>query len=835
MSENASTNGGTAPRKGTLADLAAMAPPPETRKVFTRPAVSGPRIGGEGDYTTLDVVRWMSAHGLYGRDMGNGKHAVQCPWTGEHSSDHGAEKSDTVVWPGEPGVRWPSFKCQHAHCEGRGIKDLIGYFGDADQYCARKYDRPGWKAGAAKTAAPQEPPPDLQALFAAIQPAPEAERPTLLRAFARAVAGVNDAITADLWAEKLKISGMLTKGAFLSQVKEEGKAAKKQAKLAAVQERIAAKTGTASATEEEDLPRIDADDQELKQVATAAWTALLLANDPPILFRTGGSMRWLEHDDRGMPISQEVKETRMRYRLGRVASFYRRQTIEGEEFQVPALPPLHVVQDVLATPDPPLPILGRILGAPVFGADGTLRTEPGYHPASQTYYEPTPGLTIGAVPERPTDAEIEAARDLLVVDLLGDFPFAGEAELAHAVAFLLLPFAREMIRGATPLHLIEKPLPGSGASLLADMLSLPTIGGNTPILNEGENEEEWRKRITAALRESPAVLLIDNINRRLSATALVSAITATVWKDRLLGSSDMIRVPVHCGWLATGNNPVLSHEVARRTVRIRLDPRRDQPWLREGFRHDDLPAWATENRGRLIRAALVLIQGWISKGRPEHVKPRLGGFERWSAIIGGILQVAGVPGFLTNLKDLYELSDSEGEMWRTFVGVWWDRFEEKDVGVSDLWAAATEPEPILDLGGGTEKSQKTKLGKALAKIRDRQYRITTGTDEAELRIVAGKRQQRAQQWKLAKVIRRPDGSEVNVGERGDLFSELTRRDAENAVASISAPPVSSAEETSPMFTCSPDDDEDAPHPADDWDGVEPSAAPDDEAPPRWYQ
>jgi hypothetical protein len=60
----------------------------------------------------------------------------------------------------------------------------------------------------------------------------------------------------------------------------------------------------------------------------------------------------------------------------------------------------------------------------------------------------------------------------------------------------------------------------------------------------------------------------------------------------------------------------------------------DRPWLRalEDFRHPDLRAWALENRGDLIWAALVLIQAWIDQGRPPG-KVTLGSYESWARIV----------------------------------------------------------------------------------------------------------------------------------------------------------------------------------------------------------
>ena len=47
---------------------------------------------------------------------------------------------------------------------------------------------------------------------------------------------------------------------------------------------------------------------------------------------------------------------------------------------VPTTPPAVLLKNLLATPDPALPVLAGIVTAPVFGKDGTLITEPGLSP-----------------------------------------------------------------------------------------------------------------------------------------------------------------------------------------------------------------------------------------------------------------------------------------------------------------------------------------------------------------------------------------------------------------------------------------------------------------------
>ena len=334
-------------------------------------------------------------------------------------------------------------------------------------------------------------------------------------------------------------------------------------------------------------------------------------------------------------------------------------------------------------------------------------------------------------------------RQFLQIDLLGDFPFVDNSDKAHAIALLLQPFVRSLIEGPTPLHLIEKPTPGTGATLLAEMLLYPTTGHSTAAMSEGRDEDEWRKRITAKLLAGPSVVLIDNLKRRLDSAALSAAITTSLWEDRLLGRSEMVRVPVHCAWAATGNNPTLSNEMVRRTIRIRLDAKVDQPWLREGFRHPNLRQWASHNRPGLICASLVLIQAWISAGRPAPLEaPTLGQFEAWSEVMGGILQYAGIHGFLSNMPEFYETSDAEGAALRRFVELWWETHADSEVAVANLWNMASTAEIEISLGDGNERSQKTRLGILVAGLRDRQFR--------GLRVVAGPRKQGARTWKLEK-------------------------------------------------------------------------------------
>ncbi len=489
------------------------------------------------------------------------------------------------------------------------------------------------------------------------------------------------------------------------------------------------------------LPALRTDDGDLACAGDRAWSLLLESNRTPWLFRAGGVPTWIVPDDEGRPVAVPVTDERLRHMLAKLA-IWRRIGRNGD--LVSAHPPTALIKSVLATPDPGLPVLSGIVMTPVFGRGGTLLTEPGYHSDARLLYRPTPGFTVPPIPERPDAPQIAEARALLLEDLLGDFPFTSLAERAHAVSLLLLGFLRAMVDGPTPLHLIEKPTPGTGATLMVDAIATILTGAGASVMTEGRDDEEWRKRVTAKLRQIPALALIDNLRRQLDSSALAAALTAPFWEDRILGVSEMTRLPIRCIWIATGNNPEFSNEMARRLVRIRLDARVDQPWRREGFRHPDLMVWVRANRARLVAAGLTLCRAWIAAGRPRGTRT-IGSYESWAQTMGGVLEVAGIEGFLGNLDEMMEASDGEGAVWRSFVSAWWDRFGTAEVGTGDLYELALNCEPPLQLGIGGDRSQRIRLGKALGRMRDRMFRL----GQVSVRVEARGVRHQAQRWCLA--------------------------------------------------------------------------------------
>ncbi len=491
----------------------------------------------------------------------------------------------------------------------------------------------------------------------------------------------------------------------------------------------------------EELP-LDAGEQHLPTITAEAWERLAAYNDKaPANFLFGNGPTRIGRGENDEPIPQLIDVDRLRHEVSQATRWDKWN--ERAKQRVPAMPPTAVIRDMLAARSYPLPVLHGIVQAPVIGPDGSVSLAPGYHRPSRLFYAPSPGLMIPEIPDNPSPEQIAAAVALIRDELLGDFPFTGDAERAHAIAMLLLPTLRPVIDGPTPLHLIEKPQAGTGAGLLIAVVSTVAAGRGLPVMTEGEDEDEWRKRITALLRTSPTYAVIDNLRKPLDSAAVSAVLTSEIWQDRKLGQSETITLPNRCVWVATGNNPALSAEISRRTIRIRMDAKRDRPWERTEFRHAHLAMWAQERRGELIAACLTLGRAWIAAGKPDAAVPRtLGSFEHWARVMGGVLHTAGIPGFLENLNEFYEASDSEGSSIREFLTAWWQQHGGRVTGVGELFTIASESG--LDLGTGNERSQKIRLGKELKQLKDRHYTIENVT----VRIASAGTKQGAQQWRL---------------------------------------------------------------------------------------
>lgn len=325
--------------------------------------------------------------------------------------------------------------------------------------------------------------------------------------------------------------------------------------------------------------------------------------------------------------------------------------------EIPSGPPKFVVEAIDALGEyPGLRTLRGISTVPFLRPDGSVVAAAGWDESTGVLFRPVGPQPV--LPERPTqDDALAAAAELL--DLVADFPFAAPEHRAGWLALLLTAAGRHAFDGPSPLFLIDANTRGSGKGLLAALAGTIVAGTPIPVTAAPQDDSEFRKRITAIAIEGGRFVLFDNVAGVLGVPSLDAALTSTVWKDRLLGRSEMTEVPLMPVWVATGNNVSLGADTARRVLHVRLESPLERPEERSGFHHLDILTYTVRERARYLRAVLVILQAWFAAGRPTRRLPSWGSFEGWSAVIRQAIVWVDQPDPFAARECLLETADTE--------------------------------------------------------------------------------------------------------------------------------------------------------------------------------
>ena len=469
-------------------------------------------------------------------------------------------------------------------------------------------------------------------------------------------------------------------------------------------------------------PRLYIED-DLASLAARTWQIVGQADigSHPRIYRMDTRIAQLVTDSRGAKKAVALKKSaEMLLAISEYVTFYRvrSQGKDAPPIEVDATPPDRFGSILMAEPDPPLPSLRSIRYAPFVDSLGRVVASSGYHPQEEVYADIPAEFDGFEVPYTPTEHDVEEAKSTFFDDLLVDFPFESEADKTHALALALTPVVRNLFTGPSPLFLVTAPKLGTGKTKLSEVLLMPAFG-RVPVSTAAEKEDELKKEIVAKMNSLREAAILDNLEV-LKGGSLAAALTAPVYTGRILGVSEEIERENTITWVATGNNVDLSEELARRTLPIFLDPQRERPWTRRKFKHSNLEEWALKHRPLLLRSLLVLVRNWYAQGRPAFTRRAFGSFESWAKVVGGILEAAGLPGFLTTIDKLFEKADLEGSVWRAFFSTWFERHAEPSglrtypIRLKEVLEIALEIEGFR-IRGNTERSQQTNLGMLLNK------------------------------------------------------------------------------------------------------------------------
>lgn len=542
---------------------------------------------------------------------------------------------------------------------------------------------------------------------------------------------------------------------FIRNCRASAKERKKAAKAAAQKETTAERT----------LPVIQVNNRQLRDIEDDAYQAIVTRNESrptePCVYVRGGELQWIRRNEKSLNGASRigihtVQLSKFISLLGRCADWV---VIDDDDGEKDATPHILAIQSVFNLGEwPDLPPLNNIVRCPLLGPDKKIHAEPGYNAGIFSYYADP--IELGDT--TPTKENLASAKDLILNNLLGEFPFEDNASKAHAVALLLLPFVRPLIKGATPLHLIDAPTPGSGKGLLTDVCAIPSTGQESvPAMTAPEDESEWSKSLTAAFLQSRSHISIDNIKGELSSAALSKFLTQASVSERILGESTNVELDIRATWVANGNNIFVDTDMARRCVWIRLSPTVECPWTRDGFRHKELRAWALQNRPALATAVITMIQKWLDDGAELQTGKPKGSFASWAGVIGGILASNGIEGFLENEEDLYKSSAESAEAFKAFVAEWYNEHGCKKTSVVDLFFLASYTDEVdLDgkyknlledlLGSGKERGRRIRLGNELRKSIGKVFELADENGQAlgSFKIVKCARTSQGNRWQL---------------------------------------------------------------------------------------
>ena len=412
-------------------------------------------------------------------------------------------------------------------------------------------------------------------------------------------------------------------------------------------------------------PALRVKDSEKPAITDAALE--LISND---LYQNGGVLVRLV-GGRILPITVEAIDDLLNRRI----RFTKR--VRQGEIEIGA--PAWLSKNILKLQHWPavLPLEG-IQRGPFFRLDGSLGgLLPGYDPSSRCYVDTLEDWSL--LLNAPTETEVNDAVRLLK-QLVSEFPFAHESSLSSWLACVLTRFARPAICGPVPLFVINATTPGSGKTLLAKLAGVIADDEEPGMSSLTGADEENRKAITSMLMEGANIIVFDNVDDNFAATSLNRFLTASVWKDRLLGANLMTTVANGAVTILTANNVGIQNETMRRSLRVMLAPRVERPQYRT-FTLPNILAHVKEQRREYVIAAIRILQWHISRGRPRAMETpsrdsigdvqmlpvhEMGSFEAWSELVRHALIGVGLTDPVLSIME-YSPPDEELEAFGAFL------------------------------------------------------------------------------------------------------------------------------------------------------------------------
>ncbi|MBL8695714.1 MAG: hypothetical protein JNJ88_16600, partial [Planctomycetes bacterium] len=342
-----------------------------------------------------------------------------------------------------------------------------------------------------------------------------------------------------------------------------------------------------------------------------------------------------------------------------------------------------------AVRSPKLRQLRWFLRHPAFLGDALDLAKPGWNASHGAYYD-EPAELEGLEPKTLTNESAQKAFH----DLTVDFPFANEASRQNFIGMLLTAILRPALPGNAPMHAVIASLERTGKTkLIEQVLGGIVLGRPMPAIPIGWSPEEIEKRVASIALAGEGLVHLDNV-RELDSPALASLLTASSIGVRQFGKLDLSLVANRLVLVASGNNIQAHSELSKRIVPITLQPLDATPELREDFVHPDLEEYVGRVRAQYLAILVGMVRSWKDSGSKPGSR-RLGGFERWARVVGGILEEHGFREWMANYQDWVDNADPFSAELKAFVGIWHERFETSTVSTTALLEEIVLPRQLF--------------------------------------------------------------------------------------------------------------------------------------------
>jgi hypothetical protein len=307
--------------------------------------------------------------------------------------------------------------------------------------------------------------------------------------------------------------------------------------------------------------------------------------------------------------------------------------------------------DVLLRAEPLPTILPRVVlyaTRPVFDQEFVLRG-PGWYPevgilVHGPHIEPV--TYVAADPSKPALGRLPSH----LRTLLGGFCFRADADVGNTVGMMLTGLLMgHFLEPGKPIGLVDGNQPGLGKTLLVRVIGIVLDGVDPRVIHYTQDDEELQKRLCATLRGgNQSVLLLDNAKVRggsvVNSPTIEAYSMAPEVSLRILGTSQNFRRPNDVLWFLTMNDTRTSPDLVSRGLPIQMQYE-GRPEERR-FTGPDPIVYAREHRLEILGELAGMVVAWNQQGRrPGSHEHRL---HEWAGTIGGILDAAGLPEFLTN-------------------------------------------------------------------------------------------------------------------------------------------------------------------------------------------